>query len=216
MTVAEAITYCRRMHNAEGDDNWADEEICKLLEAKANECVQISGLIEDVVTTSTVADTDEYAFSLFDEDMQFLKRLEYNGEPLKRISHKYYELRVPLGVNPSGKPNEYFVWNNTIYLTPNPSEVGTLTAFIEKKQSAIADATGTLDVPEIFHPMICDGVIWMMYMKDLNQSFAVMFRDMWMAHKIEMMKFAKKRRRSDGYNTVIDADTALETDFGVR
>lgn len=217
MTVTEALNYVRRMHNELNAQTpfWSDAELYALMEAKANEVCSFIGLIEakDTSLTST-ASTADYAYP---SNVIGIRRVWYNGIPLKYLNLRLFEQRFPQGVAPSGTPREFTVWNNTITLIPTPSESSIqITLFVEKKQSAITSASSTIDIPEVFHPALCDAVLSEMFAKDLNAGMSQMYQNKWLQFHIpNMRRFAKRKRRRGLPAVVVDADSVSETEFGV-
>ena len=211
MTVTEFVTYVRNIHNAASDNNWSDAEIYSLTEARANEALSIIGLVQGLSTTSTVAGTQSYAYP---SNVVFIKRVLYDGRGLKELTFREWEERVVSGTAPSGNPFEYMVWNNLIYLVPTPNAVGTLTIYSEKQQSAITSTSSTIDVPAVLHGRLADGVISMMYAKDLNSTMASFFEQKWQGVHMPAFREFKNKRRGSNFLPG-DSDTALNTDFGV-
>lgn len=217
MTVTEVINYLRRMHNELNAQTpfWSDAELYALMEAKANEVCSYIGLIESkdtsLTSTSGTADYD------YPTNVIRIRRVWYDGIPLKYLNRRQFEARMPQGTAPSGTPREYGLFNNVITLIPTPSvSSDTITLFCEKKQSAITTSSSTLDIPAVFHPALCDAILSEMWAKDLNSGMATMYQNKWLSFHIPAMKqFAKRRRRIGSPSTVIDADSVLETEFGV-
>jgi hypothetical protein len=218
MTITEALDYVKRILNEDGaaQPNWSDLELYKLFEAKSNEAISVIGLIEARDTSTVVVDgTASYSYPT---NFIRVRRVWYNGVPLKYLDFRRFESRQPSGTAPEGTPREFSLWNNVIYLTPTPSfsVTPTLTVFGEKQQSTISDSSSTLDVPSVFHHALCDAVLSEMFAKDLNAQMANMYAQKWLnVHLPAMERFAKQRRRTGLPITVIDADSNLETELGV-
>lgn len=211
MTITDFVTYVRNMHNATADSNWSDAEIYSLAEARANEITSIIGLIQGLSTQSTVAGTQSYSYP---SNAVFIKRVLYAGRGLKELTFREWEERVVSGTAPSGNPFEYMVWNNLIYLVPTPNAIATLTIYSENQQSSITSASSTIDIPSVLHGRLADGVISLMYAKDLNSQMATFFESKWNnSHMTAFREFKNKRRGSCFLPG--DSDTALNTDFGV-
>ena len=216
MTLTEAITYVKNLHN-EGNavqSNWSDSELYQLFYAKSQEAVSVLGLIEGTTTSTSTAGTETYSYP---SNYIRLRRVRYNGQGLKYIPFRNYEARASSGTAPSGTPREWSAWNNTVYLLPTPTTSSdTITFFGEKQQSAITGSSSTLDIPEVFHPALCDAVIAEMFAKDLNTTMMNFYSNKWLSFHIPAMKeFAKRRRRVAGPITIADAESNLETDWGV-
>lgn len=216
MTITEAITYVKRLHNEDGatQSNWSDNELYQLFFAKSQEVCAILGLIEATATDTSVASQSDYNYPT---NFIRIRRVRYNGQGLKYIPFREYEARASSGTAPEGTPREWTTWNNVITLMPTPNTSSdTITFYGEKQQSAISDSTGTLDIPAVFHPALCDAVIAEMFAKDLNTGMMQFYSNKWLNVHIPAMKeFAKRRRRVGGPITVADADSVLESDWGV-
>lgn len=216
MTLTEAITYVKRLHNEDGavQSNWSDAELYQLFYAKSQEVCSLIGLIEGSTTTTSTSGTADYAYPT---DYIRIRRVRYNGQGLKYIPFRNFEARASSGTAPSGTPREWTAWNNTISLMPTPSTSSdTITIFGEKQQSTISGPSSTLDIPEVFHPALCEAVLVDMFAKDLNQGMMSFYSNKWFNFHIPAMKeFAKRRRRVAGPITVADAESNLETDWGV-
>jgi len=201
------------MHNATSDTNWSDSEIYSLLQARSNEALRIIGLKEAIDTTTSVASTQAYAYPT---NAVVIRRVLYSGRDLVELSFRQWAQRKVTGTTPSGSPREFVLWNSNIYLIPVPSASGdTITIYSEKQQSAITSASSTIDVPEILHGALADGVIGMMFAKDLNAQMAAYFEGRWTnAHIPAMREFQVRKRR--GYKAFIvgDVDSTLETELG--
>jgi len=213
MTITEAVDYVRRLHNAESDTNWSDAEIYSLFEAKSNEVMALIGLKEATATSTSVAGTADYAYPT---NAVHIRRVLYSGQALKRLNFRQYQARIVSGTAPSGTPREYTLWNDTITLVPVPdTSSDTITIYSENQQSSITSSSSTLDIPGVLHQALCDGVLWMMFAKDLNAQFMSMFKNRWDEHKLMMREFVKRRRRTGSAATIVDTDSSLETEFGV-
>lgn len=213
MTITEFVDYVRNMHNASADSNWSDSEIYKLAQARSNEAVGIIGLIEAVTTTTSTASTQQVAYPT---NAILIRRVLYNGVALRQMTFREWEARRVSGTDPTGTPREFVTWNNVIYLVPVPTANGdTIKIYYDAQQSSISSASSTLDIPEVLHTRIADGVIAMMYAKDLNAGMASFFENKWNnIHIPAMREFKNRRRQSYGPILTADSDSSLNDDFG--
>lgn len=215
MTADDIITYVKNMMNeaSASTSNWSNPELYQIIENKCNEAITTIGLIEGRDTGVTVISQADYPFPA---DYVRLRRLWYNGQPLKYLPFRMFESRRPTGTTNTGTPREYGIWQDIITLLPTPNAVGTLTYFGEKMQSTISSTNTTIRIPSLFHHAICDGVLGEMYPKDLNAGFANFYLSKWQnIHIPAMREYAKRRQRRGLSSTVTDADSALETELGV-
>lgn len=217
MTITQALTYVLNMFNEASatTPNWGTSELYQLFENRSNMVLSKVGLVEAKDTSNTsIAGTQTIAFPT-----NFLKirRVWYNGVPLKLIGFREFESRMPTGVMPSGTPREMLIWQQTIYMAPIPINTGDpITIYGEKQQSTITSASSTLDSPSVFHPAICDGVLVDMFAKDLQATFTEFYNNRWEKFHVPAMEaFAKRRNRRGLPARVIDADSVLETELGI-
>lgn len=213
MTVQEFVDYVRNIHNASADSNWSDSEIYKLLQARSNEALSLIGLVEAKTTVTSVIGTQAIAYPT---DYIIIRRVLYNGIALRQMTFREWEARRVSGIDPSGLPREFATWNNTIYLIPIPSTAGdTITIYGEKQQSSITAISSTIDTPEVLHGRLADGVIGMMYAKDLNSQMASFFESKWTnVHIPAFREYKNRRRQSYGPILTADSDSSLNDDFG--
>jgi hypothetical protein len=217
MTVTEILDYVKRLQteNVAQTPFWSDLELYSLLERKCNEVLGIIGLIEgkDTSLTST-SGTQDYTIPT---GFVNLRRVYYNGQPLKYLNFRQFESRSPSGTAPSGTPREWTMWGSLISLVPTPSvSSDTITVYGEKTQSSITSSSSTVDIPAVFHGALCDAMLADMFVKDLNGNMATFYQNKWIQFHVPMMKeFAKRRRRRGLPTVVIDADSVLETEFGI-
>lgn len=216
MNVSDVLNYVRAMMNEETavTPNWSDMELYRIIEKKCNEALSFIGLIDASTTFTSVSAQDTYDYPT---NFIRLRRVWYNGVGIKLLNFRQYESRQPSGNKPSGTPREMIVFNDQIIFTPTPNVTGdTITIYGEKQQSSITGSNSTIDLPSVFHGAICDGVIAEMFAKDLNSGMYDRYTNKWNdVHIPAMREFAKRRRRRGMPTTVIDADSLLETEFGV-
>ena len=215
MTVGEAISYVRNRQNATNDTFWSDAEIMKLIEGRSQEILGIVGLIEAIDTSiTTVASTQSYAFPT---EVEFIKRIAYNGTDIQLIDFRDWDVLKLNGVTPTGTPRYYLIWNKQIILVPTPTDVATLTLYVEKRQSPITATTDTIESPTVLHFRLMDGVIADMYAKDENAALFQQYENKWQGVHIPAFYTYKQQYRRRGRNAIVkDADTLVNSDFGAR
>lgn len=216
MTVDEIIEYVRNIHNEANAQTpfWTDRELYLLITVKCNQVAGYIGLIEGTDTsTTTVAGTEGYNIP---STYARVRRVWYDGRPLKYIGFRPYESRRPTGVATNGLPREFTLWAGQILLSPPPDDAKTLTIYGEKLQSMITDGGQSPDIPSVFHAALCDGIIAEMFAKDENSGMAQMYEQRWtQLHIPQMKEYAKRRGRRGMPSVITDADSVLETEFGV-
>lgn len=216
MTVDEIIKYVKNIHNEANAQTpfWTDRELYLIITVKCNQIVGYVGLIEGTDTsTTTVAGTEAYDIPV---DFTRIRRVLYDGRPLKYVGFRQYESRRPTGTATNGLPREFTLWGGQILLSPPPDDAKTVTVYGEKLQSTITNGGVVPSIPKVFHAALCDGIIAEMFAKDENAALANMYEQRWVQLHIPQMKeYARKRGRRGLPSVVIDADSVLETEFGV-
>lgn len=216
MTLAQALDYCRNRHNAASDSNWSDQEIYALMTARCNEILSIIGLIEavDTSTTSTAA-TQGYAFP---SNVVFVKKVLYDGYPVKLISLRESESLKEGNTTASGRPEYAYEWNKTLYFIPVPdTSSDTITMYVEKLHPYIDNsAQSTIDLPAVLHYRMLDGVIADMFSKDLNQGMVTHYETLWnQKHMPAFWQYKMALKYRGQIPTVIDGDTNSMSDKGL-
>lgn len=216
MTLTEILSYLRRMHNEEGaqSQNWSDQELLALITVRANEALSVIGLAE-TTDTSLVTVADQTAYNL-PSGIIFVRRLYCDNRPLKYLNFRQQESRDPLGVAPSGTPREFTLWANQIQLMQAPSTAGqVIKIYGYSEQTMLSLMTDTLVVPSLFHGSLCHGVLADMWAKDLNNGMFDRYEAKWAQGKLDMMKYAARRKRFGLPVVTGDSDSLTETEFGV-
>lgn len=216
MTLAQAIDFVRNRHNAASDSNWSDSEIYALITGRCNEILSIIGLIEAVDTSITsTAGTQGYAFP---SNVVTVKKVLYNGYPVKLISLRESESLKEGNVTPSGRPEYAYEWNKTLYFIPTPDTSSEqITLFVEKLHPYIDNVSQqSIDIPEVLHFRMLDGVLADMYVKDLNQGMATHYQGLWNSNHMPAFWMYKMNLKYRGQApTVIDVDTNVMSDKGI-
>lgn len=214
MTLSQFTDFVRNRHNAVSDSNWGDPEIYALITGRCNEVLSIIGLLEDTDTSTTVASTQAYSIPT---DCVAIKALLYNGSLLSPISFKEWELEKSNGTTPTGTPTKYVVWNSQVLLIPTPDAAQTLTFYYEKMHPYIENSSQTtIDIPAPLHFRLADGVLADMFAKDLNAQMLTHYETKWLqVHIPAFYAYASRMKRRGRFRVVQDADTSLNTDYGV-
>ena len=204
MTPTEIETAARNQYNAIGDSFWSQAEILNLIWQACIELADLTKNIERTYTTSTVASQQEYSYPT---STVAIKRITYGGKKLQPITMR--EDDAITGLNQSttdeGTPQYYFIWNDTIYLRPIPSAVGTLKIFSINKPQQVT-TTSTIEVPDQFHMALVDYILSRMASKDRQLDVAKYYLDLWKETKIEAIKWHKRNKRGDSFASVQDEE----------
>jgi len=213
VTPSTIVTYARQKLNALSDSLWSDTEIIEnyLYEC----CMEFSRevkCIENTLTTTTVASTQEYALPSRYLDVL---RVTYNGTKLQPISlREYDELTWPnTSTATSGTPVYYYYFSETIGLYPVPDSAVTLKIWLIQGHDTVATAS-TLEIPIQYHHMLVDGVVAKMCMKEIGDPRAAFYAQKW-AENIEKAKAQwRKHKRGDKFAIVQTEELSANTIFG--
>lgn len=212
MTPTQILTAARNKYNAVGDSFYSDDELLHLIYEGSVILATEAKCIERVFSTSTVASQQEYTYptSLIE-----IKRITYNGEKLKPVNFREDD-SLTLGnaaTTSTGTPQYYSIWNETIYLRPIPSAVGTLKIFgcVEPQ---IPGINSTLEVPSMLHIHLVNYVVSEMCDKDENDRFAQKYMEKFLAGVTSAKRWSQKKKRGDAFAVVQDEESLSETILG--
>lgn len=215
MTTSDLVTAIRRQYNSIGDNFFSDEEILNLIyQACLDMNAECDGkLIERVYETSTVASQQEYTYPT---NTMAIKRLTYNGKKLSPITFREDDAITGLdqSITSTGTPQYYAIFNDTLYLRPIPSEVGTLKIFSFNEPQSLT-ISSTLEVPTQFHMNLREYCLAEMAAKDSNNSIVTYYLTAWEKSKVRARKWCMKRKRADAFAQVQDDDNLIENYLGV-
>ena len=212
MTPSEIEEVARNKYNAIGDSFWSQAEIFDLITEACNEAALEGLMIQRTYTTTTVSGTQEYDFPT---NVMALKRVTYNGQKLKPITMREDDAVTGLnqGTTSTGTPQYYYTWNYTVSLRPIPDGAYTLKLWTYNEPSAIS-VTSTLEIPTMFHMRLVNFILAEMAAKDQNAKVAMYYAQRWEKSKIEMKKWAAKRKRTDSFGEVQDEDQMVASYLG--
>lgn len=200
MSPTEIELAARNRYNAVGDSFWGQDELFMLIYDACLDMARECFMIETTYTTSTVASQREYAYP---SNTISIKRIEYNNAKLEPISFREddYVLGYSQDVDSTGTPMYYSIWDETIYLRPIPSAIGTLRIY-SYNEPAVVTATSTLEIPTQFHMDIVNYVVSEMCSKDQNYTGAQWFQNKWNNAKLAAKRYARKQKRGDSFAVV--------------
>lgn len=211
MTVADLEEYMRQQYNAVNDTFFTAGEIHRYIYEACMILARKTSCIERVYTTSTVVDQQEYAAP--DNSIE-IKRITFDDVKLQPIDFREQDqLTLGTGVTVTGSPQYYALFNETIYLTPIPATVGELKIWSINEPQEVT-ASSTLEVPSVFHIDIANLGLAKMYGKDKQPQMATMYMNLWAATLIDVVKWARKRKRADSFANVKDEQWFSETIIG--
>lgn len=200
MSPTDIELAARNRYNAVGDSFWSQAEIFMLIYDACLDMARECFLIETTYTTSTVASQRAYDYPT---NTISIKRIEYNNAKLEPVSFREddYIVGYNQSVTSTGTPMYYSIWDETIYLRPTPSGVGTLTIYSYNEPSEVT-STSTLEIPTQFHMDIVSYVVSEMCSKDQNYTGAQWFLNKWEKAKLSAKRYARKQKRGDSFAVV--------------
>ena len=213
MTPTEIETSARNKYNSIGDSFFSTSEILDYMWEGCLELTREAKLIERVYTSSTVIAQQEYSYPT---TTMSIKRITYEGRKLLPID--FVQDDSITGFNAAttaqGNPQYYFEFNETIYLRPIPSAVGTLKIFSYNEPEKIL-TTSVLEIPVQFQSSLVNFIVSEMAAKDSNFSASKHYSDRWEKAKLDIKKWQRLRLRGDSFSTVKDESQFLNN-FLVR
>lgn len=212
MTPVQILDFARSQYNAVGDSFFSDSELYTHLYQAEMELAMKSGCIKNVYTASTVASTQEYSRPT---NAITLRRISYAGVKLQPITMREDDAITMMNqaTTQTGTPAYYFEWGASIFLRPVPDAVGTLKIYSCDKPQTVS-STSTLDVPDRYHPLLADYLVYRMALKDKNAAAVESYRDAWDRGVLEAVKHERKRLRGDSFYGIQDDAALAESVIG--
>jgi len=212
LTPLQINTAARQQYNAVGDSRYSDLEIYDLIYAAELDLANEAFLIEAVLSTTTVASTQEYDFPT---RAIGIKRVTYNGTKLSPISFREDDILTVLNqtVSTTGTPSSYAYFNDVFYLRPVPDAAKTLKIWAYTEPSTVS-ATSVMDIPTLFHMAIVNYLLSKMSAKDKNYEGATFYWNLWLKDIDRAKRFSKKRHRGDAFSFVKSVDIIHQLDIG--
>lgn len=212
MTPGDVLTFARQQYNATSDSFFTDLELYTLVWAAQMDLAREAWVIERLYTTSTVASQQEYSYPT---NTIAIKRITYDGQKLMPISFREDD---SLTLNnqstvATGTPQYYAIWNETLYLRPIPSAVGTLKIWSVNEPQEVS-STSTLEVPSRYHQDLADYLLWRMAAKDQNVEAANFWRSLWDMRVAKAVKDRRRELRGDAFSYVSDIEQLPVTVIG--
>jgi hypothetical protein len=204
MTPLEIEEAARNKYNAISDSFWSQDEIMGLIYEACLDMAREAVSIENVYSTPAVSAQQSYAMPT---NAISIKRIEFNGAKVERISFREDDSITNLNSSDSGagNPTYYWEWNRTIYFRPIPNNTNTIRIFTYDMPQAVT-STSTLEIPTQFHRDIVNYVTSEMAAKDQNPSVAALYRNLWEKAVIKAKAWSRKRKRGDEFAVVKNAD----------
>jgi hypothetical protein len=214
MTPTQLLTAVRQEYNAVNETFWSDSELLGLVWAACLEIATETLCIERIYTTTTIADTQEYAYPT---NVIALKRVSYDGVKLAVIDHRRADALTLNNTTTTitGSPDYYTEWNGSVALFPAPNDAKELKLYTYNEPAEITIGS-TLEVPSVFHGRLKNPVLSKMYAKDKDFNSATYYQNLWIEDKKEIKRWVRKRKRGDSFQTVIDEESLPNTILGFK
>lgn len=213
MTPTEFITAARRKYNSVGSTFYSDDEILDLLYQAEMELSTYALTIETTdSSTTTVAGTREYTIPT---RALAIKRVTYDGQKLKKISFREDDELTVFDEDETGQgtPLYYEIWDDSILLRPLPDDTKTL-KYYYYGEPAIITVTDTIETPTRFHMDMVDSVVGELMYKDENATMGDRYRRRFEGHLVNAKKWQQRRKRTDGFHSVMAEEGMINTVIG--
>lgn len=202
MIPSEIVTAARNGYNALGDNFYSDAELYALIDDASQQMVD-EGLVIEATDSSitTVSGTRVYSFPTY---WIGIKRVEWNGRPLRKIDFKIDDDLTADAPNTTatGTPLYYFEFDDQIYLRPVPDSAQTLKLFGFKEPTPVTTASQTLEVPTKWHMSIVKYLTSYIALKDENPSVADRWLSKFEGDLVKVRRWAQRKKVTGGFKTV--------------
>jgi hypothetical protein len=200
LSVTNIMTRARERYNAVGDDFFSDQMLRDLIFDAQSILAKEGWVIEKTFTTPSIADTREYSYPV---TTLGIKEIRYDNVKIDNVKLR----RDPKtnSTDPTGKPIQYSLWNDTIILYPTPSTSDeTIQIRVYAYPSDITSNTSAIEVPEEYKEDLINYVLNWMALKDQNTPLADRYEKKWEEAVLRAKKQRKRRLRSDSNTRVTD------------
>lgn len=200
LSVTDIMTRARQRYNAVGDDFFSDQMLRDLIFDAQSILAKEGWVIEKTFTTPSIAETREYSYPV---TTLAIKEIRYDNLKIDKV--KLRDDPKTNSTDPTGKPNQYSLWNDTIILYPTPSTSDeTIQIRVYAYPSDITSNTTAIEVPEEYKEDLINFILKWMALKDQNTPLADRYEKDWDGAVLRAKKQRKKRLRSDSNTRVTD------------
>ena len=193
---------------------WTDAELYRYMSDAESE---INNMVEcNQVSTATTSVTATSGYTL-PADCLYMTRVEYNGVPLKLISQRERSALDQPGYGGSltkGDPTHWFQYANMTYMWPTPATAEVIRYYYVAQPAAIVTASTTFTIPQQFHAVIQDYVLYRAFTKDQDQGKAEWHKREFIQGVLDA-KMRENRRRWAGGFPKVHTDRSYSTYNGV-
>ncbi len=215
LTVTDLQTRARERYNAIGDEFFSDQMLRDLIFDGQSILAKEGWVIEKTFETDSVSGTREYAYPA---TTLGIKEIRYDNE--KIFKTKLSDDPKTSTTDPTGKPREYGLWDDTIILYPTPDESSKKIKIKAYTYPAdVVSNTTTIEVPEEYKEDLIYFMLHWMASKDQNLQLADRYQLLW-DKAVERARAQRRRRKRADKNTRVsdsyfgsDAPPNVETAF---
>lgn len=191
----------REEYNAVGETFWSDSELYNIVWRLCQEIATEAKCIERTYSTVSVANTQEYSYPT---NTISIKQVTYNDVPLIKTDFREAD-KSQLYVNTTattGTPVYYTEWGGAIQLWPTPNADDDEIKIYSYNNPQAISVTSTLEVPDVHHGRLVDGIIARMYAKDKDFNSAAYYDAKWAKSKQDIIQWTQRRKRGDRFASV--------------
>lgn len=206
MTPTELAAAARRSYNANQSDTFfADQQIYEWVYDAEMALATEAWVIKSVLTTTTVAGTQQYAYPT---NAIKIRKVTYDGQNLDEITFREDDLLTGADQDTTnqGTPIGFFDFDQVLYLRPIPDAAKTLKIYCYLQPSAIPTASSTLETPDEYHPVIKLYLLQQMSAKDKNYEGARYYGQQWELALQRAREFEMKKMRGSRFRIVQNVD----------
>lgn len=206
-TALQIITDVRRELVETVAAFWSQAELLRSLNRGCMDYVNKTRVLEDIAFMNSVVGRNDYPLP----DNFLSAKLVLHNVPdsdgnasWKRVMpsnlEKFAQQRVnflSVATNTLGRPQQYMIWNNVLYLNPAPSTENSSNSDVylwyKSKPSTITDTANTVALPDELCEAINEYMLWKAYSKEKEEDLATQHMNNYIAYVKEGRKWVKKQ-----------------------
>jgi hypothetical protein len=150
MLVSKMISTVQNLFGDTSEAQITPAEIIDWLNEGQRRIARDTGWISERAETDVIAGQRGYELP---PDIITMERLELDGAKLPRTTLQMIDNEEPIHTTKEGAPTKYYIWGNTLYLYPTPTESGSgnLDMWYKKMPVLIQSDADSAELPESMH-----------------------------------------------------------------
>jgi hypothetical protein len=206
-TALQVITDVRRELVETVAAFWSDAELLRALNRGVMDFANKTRCLEDIAFMNSVVGRNDYPLP----DNFLSAKLVLHNVPdsdgnahWKRIMpsnlEKFAQQRVNFlstATNTLGRPQEYMIWNNVLYLNPAPSAANSSNSdvylYYKSKPTTITDTNDQIALPDELVEAVNEYMLWKAFAKEQEEDLATQHMQNYVAYVKEGRKWVKKQ-----------------------